>query len=82
MEYYIDPVTFVTQKSGFESKYIKNLLGLLDEGATIPFISRICADRVVTANKKNPNRSPFFNREMSLQNEWVSWSFILLLVLV
>ena len=40
MEYYIDPVTFVTQKSGFESKYIKNLLGLLDEGATIPFISR------------------------------------------
>ena len=40
MEYYIDPVTFVTQKSGFESRYIKNLLGLLDEGATIPFISR------------------------------------------
>ena len=32
MEYYIDPVTFVTQKSGFESRYIKNLLGLLDEG--------------------------------------------------
>jgi len=40
MEYYIDPVTFVTQKSGFGSRYIKNLLGLLDEGATIPFISR------------------------------------------
>lgn len=40
MEYYIDPVTFVTQESGFESRYIKNLLGLLDEGATIPFISR------------------------------------------
>ena len=40
MEYYIHPVTFVTQKSGFESRYIKNLLGLLDEGATIPFISR------------------------------------------
>lgn len=40
MEYYIDSVTFVTQKSGFESRYIKNLLGLLDEGATIPFISR------------------------------------------
>ena len=40
MEYYIDPVTFVTQKSGFESRYIKNLLGLLDEGVTIPFISR------------------------------------------
>ncbi|OKZ15497.1 MAG: RNA-binding transcriptional accessory protein [Butyricimonas synergistica] len=36
----MDPVTFVTQKSGFESRYIKNLLGLLDEGATIPFISR------------------------------------------
>ena len=31
MEYYIDPVTFVTQKSGFESRYIKNLLGLLDD---------------------------------------------------
>ena len=40
MEYYIDPVTFVTQKRGFESRYIKHLLGLLDEGATIPFISR------------------------------------------
>ena len=40
MEYYIDPISFVTQKSGFESRYIKNLLGLLDEGATIPFISR------------------------------------------
>ena len=40
MEYYIDPVTFVTQKSGFESRYIKYLLGVLDEGATIPFISR------------------------------------------
>ena len=40
MEYYIDPVTFVTQKSGFENRYIKNLLGLLDEGATIPFIFR------------------------------------------
>lgn len=40
MEYYIDPIAFVTQKSGFESRYIKNLLGLLDEGATIPFISR------------------------------------------
>ena len=56
--------------------------GSLVSDVTIPFISRICADRVVTANKKNPNRSPFFNREMSLQNEWVSWSFILLLVLV
>ena len=26
MEYYIDPVTFVTQKSGFESRYIKNFV--------------------------------------------------------
>lgn len=40
MEYYIDPIVFVTGKSGFRSGYIKNLLGLLDEGATIPFISR------------------------------------------
>lgn len=40
MEYYIDPVVFVVDKSGFESRFIKNLLKLLDEGATIPFISR------------------------------------------
>lgn len=40
MEYYIDPVVFVAEKSGFGSRYVKNLLNLLDEGATIPFISR------------------------------------------
>lgn len=40
MEFYIDPIAFVAQKSGFESRYVRNLLGLLDEGATIPFISR------------------------------------------
>ena len=40
MEYYIDPVVFVTEKSGFGSRYVKNLLTLLEEGATIPFISR------------------------------------------
>ena len=40
MEYYMDPIAFVTRKSGFESRFVRNLLGLLDEGATIPFISR------------------------------------------
>ena len=40
MEYYIDPVVYVSEGSGFEGRYVKNLLGLLDEGATIPFISR------------------------------------------
>lgn len=40
MEYYIDPVVFVSGKSGLESRYVKNVLQLLDEGATIPFISR------------------------------------------
>ncbi|WP_370645697.1 MULTISPECIES: Tex family protein [Butyricimonas] len=36
----MDPIAFVTRKSGFESRFVRNLLGLLDEGATIPFISR------------------------------------------
>jgi len=40
MEYYIDPVVFVADKSGHESRYVKNLIRLLEEGATIPFISR------------------------------------------
>lgn len=40
MEYYMEPVAFVAGKSGEESRYVRNLLKLLDEGATIPFISR------------------------------------------
>ena len=45
MEYYMDPIAFVAQKCGFEYKYIKNLLELLGEGATIPFISRYRKER-------------------------------------
>lgn len=40
MEYYIEPVSFVASATGHESRFVKNLLGLLDEGATIPFIAR------------------------------------------
>lgn len=40
MEQYIDPVVFITGKAGGSSHCVKNLLGLLDEGATIPFIAR------------------------------------------
>ncbi|MDE6451734.1 MAG: RNA-binding transcriptional accessory protein, partial [Odoribacter sp.] len=40
MEYYIDPVEFILQKQGGEASTVRNLLRLLDEGATIPFIAR------------------------------------------
>lgn len=40
MEYYIDPVNFIIEKSGGNSRAVQNLLELLDEGATIPFIAR------------------------------------------
>ena len=39
-EYYIDPVLFVVEKSGADSRAVKNLLELLDDGATVPFIAR------------------------------------------
>lgn len=37
---YIDAVSYVAGKTGLENRYVKNLLALLDEGATIPFIAR------------------------------------------
>lgn len=40
MDYCIDPVLFVAEKTGTERKYVHNLLALLDDGATIPFIAR------------------------------------------
>lgn len=40
MDYYIEPITYVVVRSGGEHHYVKNLLSLLDDGATIPFISR------------------------------------------
>ncbi|MEG0796314.1 MAG: Tex family protein [Odoribacter sp.] len=40
MEYYIDPVVFIQEKSGGDSRAIGCLLELLKEGATIPFIAR------------------------------------------
>jgi len=40
MGYYIDPVEFIQGKFGGESRAIRNLLELFEEGATIPFIAR------------------------------------------
>ncbi|MDR1756395.1 MAG: RNA-binding transcriptional accessory protein [Culturomica sp.] len=40
MECFIDPVSFLAGRSGKEGRYLRNLLNLLDEGATIPFIAR------------------------------------------
>lgn len=40
MEYYIDPVVFITGKTNTDGRFVRNLLGLFDEGATIPFIAR------------------------------------------
>lgn len=40
MEYCLDPVVFIAGQSGSDPRYVKNLLQLLEEGATIPFIAR------------------------------------------
>ncbi len=40
MGYYIEPVEFIRKKCGGDNQFIRNLLTLLDEGATIPFIAR------------------------------------------
>lgn len=40
MEFYMNPGDFITRKSDFKHHNIQNLLKLLDEGATIPFIAR------------------------------------------
>ena len=38
--YYLDPIGFIAGKSGKESCAVKNILELLNDGATIPFIAR------------------------------------------
>ena len=38
MEFFIDPVVFLAGKTGIEQKYIRHLIHLTEEGATIPFI--------------------------------------------
>ena len=45
MEYYIDPVAFVAGKSRADVHCVKNLIELLNEGATIPFIARYRKER-------------------------------------
>lgn len=45
MEYEITPVRFIQEKSGGDGRYIQQLLELLDEGATIPFIARYRKER-------------------------------------
>lgn len=45
MAYYIEPADFIAGKLGRDIRYISNLLQLLDEGATIPFISRYRKER-------------------------------------
>ena len=40
MEYYIDLVEFIGKKYGESVSSVRNLLALLDDGATIPFIAR------------------------------------------
>ena len=45
MEYYIDPVAFIVEKTNTEAQYVRNLIELLNEGATIPFIARYRKER-------------------------------------
>lgn len=40
MECYIEPVTFITGKTTAAARCVKNLITLLEDGATIPFIAR------------------------------------------
>lgn len=39
-ENYIDPVAYLVEKTGIEGRYVQNLIALLNDGATIPFIAR------------------------------------------
>ncbi len=43
--YYMDPIAFIAKKSGVECQVVKNILELLDGGATIPFIARYRKER-------------------------------------
>lgn len=45
MEYFIDPAAFIAQKTGGEKRFVRNLLELLDGGASIPFIARYRKER-------------------------------------
>lgn len=45
MDFFIDPVEFLAGKSGIEHRYIRNLIALTEEGATIPFIARYRKER-------------------------------------
>lgn len=45
MECYIDPVAFIVAKTHAATQYIGNLIELLNEGATIPFIARYRKER-------------------------------------
>ncbi len=43
--YYLDPIGFIAGKSGKESCAVRNILELLNDGATIPFIARYRKER-------------------------------------
>lgn len=43
--YYADPIGFIVSKSGAENRAVKNVVELLDDGATIPFIARYRKER-------------------------------------
>jgi len=45
MEYSIDPVVFILKKTAGEARNVRQLLELLDDGATIPFIARYRKER-------------------------------------
>ncbi len=43
--YYMDPIAFIAEKNGVGNQVIKNILELLEGGATIPFIARYRKER-------------------------------------
>lgn len=43
--YYMDPIVFIAKKNGAGNQAIKNILELLEGGATIPFIARYRKER-------------------------------------
>lgn len=45
MEFFMDPVAFLAGKTGIAPEYIRNLIALTEEGATIPFIARYRKER-------------------------------------
>ena len=62
-------IQLVSQKTGLENQYIQNILSLLEEGATIPFIARYRKDKTGNASdEKLREFEEVYNYFLKLKN--------------